>query len=249
MHACLSLFERETLKADSESILGSSSRMAWKVPLWLYWTTPTLVPGNTSNSVYTKLAAILLVFFLWLILKSFKKQGNMCMNKCMFTCIWLGVFGKGSQSVDGVDDKVLLQGEVSQTHWLWAVDHKHNVQGSAAFLTVCRQKHKLWESKQPIRARSDHEWTTEVAKLTTAAACFPDVVHDVTFLQEETKHIIISITSSVCFCWCAGDKRVFRWKVLTVRPGSPSGPGSPCRGREHIKSHPASQLLPSFAIR
>lgn len=63
MHVCLCLFECETLKADSESILGSSSRMAWKVPLWLYWTTPTLVPGNTSNRVYTKLAAILLVGF------------------------------------------------------------------------------------------------------------------------------------------------------------------------------------------
>lgn len=34
----------------------------------------------------------------------------------MSTCDCLGVFSKGSQSVDGVDDKVLLQGEVSQTH-------------------------------------------------------------------------------------------------------------------------------------
>lgn len=38
--------ECETLKEVSESILGSSGRMAWKVPLWLYWTTPTLVPGK-----------------------------------------------------------------------------------------------------------------------------------------------------------------------------------------------------------
>lgn len=136
---CLCLFESETLKAASESILGSSSRMAWKVPLWLYWTTPTLVPGKRSNCVYTKLAAILLY-------RSNLESKEMCMNQCMSTCIWLGVFGKGSQPVDGVDDKVLLQGEVRQTHWLWAVDHKHDVQGSTAFLTVCRQKHKLWES-------------------------------------------------------------------------------------------------------
>lgn len=154
---CLCLFVCETLKADSESILGSSRRMAWKVPLWLYWTTPTRVPGNTSNSVYTcvRWQPSRKVFII--ILKSFKKRGNMCTNKRMSTCVCLGVFGEGSQSVDGVDDKVLLQGEVSQTHWLRAVDHKHDVEGSAAFLTVCGQKHKLWGSD----SRSERVQTTK----------------------------------------------------------------------------------------
>lgn len=65
--------------------------------------------------------------------------------KCSFarwrTCLWLGVSGKRSQPVDGVDDKVLLEGEVSEAHGLGAVDDKDDVQGSAAFLTVWTLKH------------------------------------------------------------------------------------------------------------
>lgn len=69
-------------------------------------------------------------------------------GKRFSTCVWFGIFGKGSQSVDGVDDKVFLQGEVGQAHRLWAVNHKHNVQRPAAFLTVCKQKHTMsgWDS-------------------------------------------------------------------------------------------------------
>lgn len=67
------------------------------------------------------------------------------------TWFWLRVFGKGSQSVDGVDDKVLLQREVGQSHRLWAVDYKHDVQSSAAFLAVCNAKVHAVRISQPIR--------------------------------------------------------------------------------------------------
>lgn len=35
---------------------------------------------------------------------------------CILACFRLRVFGKRSQSVDGVYDEVLLQGEVGETH-------------------------------------------------------------------------------------------------------------------------------------
>ena len=70
---------------------------------------------------------------------------------------------------------------------------------------------------------------TMVTKLTTAAAGLSDVVHDIAFLQEKTKSIVIFITSSVSVC--QNDETVIRLNVLTVRPGSPSGPGPPCQMR------------------
>lgn len=80
-----------------------------------------------------------------------------------------------------------------------------------------------------------------LGKLTTAATRLSDVVHDITFLHKEIKNITV-ILSSVCFWTRVYDKTVVRWDVLTVRPGSPSGPGSPCRERQTYKSQPASQL-------
>ena len=47
-----------------------------------------------------------------------------------------GVAGHGAQPVDGVDDEVLLQGEVGQPHALGTVDDEHDVQGPAVLLTV-----------------------------------------------------------------------------------------------------------------
>lgn len=168
----LGVVEQNGLEGSTVTVLNNSHSCSWEHKQ------PRL------QQVSSHLVKLFFLTMHRLILKSFKKQGNMCMNKCRSTCIWLGIFGKGSQSVDGVDDKVLLQGEVSQTHWLWAVDHKHNVHGSAAFLTVCRQKHKLWESNSRSERVQIMIGNMEVTKLTTAAACLPNVVHDITFLQE-----------------------------------------------------------------
>lgn len=55
----------------------------------------------------------------------------------------------------------------------------------------------LTADQSAFRPRNGNAAVTE---LTTAAARFPDVVHDIAFLQKETKHVIKCITSSVWFC-------------------------------------------------
>lgn len=161
------------------------------------------------------------------------------------TWIWLGVFGKRSKPVDGIDDKVLLQCKVGQSHWLWAINDKHNIQGTTTFLAVCKAK-----AFRVTQSRTTHQSlsATENA-LTTAAACLPDVVHDITFLQVKNKSDLYVILCCMCICVDKTSASTFvewqDWKshwwnrnkhavkqikiVLTVRPGSPSGPEIPCQ--------------------
>lgn len=52
------------------------------------------------------------------------------------TCLRLGVLGNGTQPVDYIDDKVLLQGEVGVANTLRAVDDEDHIQSTAALLAV-----------------------------------------------------------------------------------------------------------------
>lgn len=128
VHLCLCFCVIETLKAVNESIWGSLRLIAWKVPLWLYWTTPTRVPEETNGCIN------LMHFSSWQSLKI------LALHFSNSTCLCLGIFGKRSQPVDCVDDKVLLQGEVGETHRLRAIDNEDNVQGSTTFLTIWTKK-------------------------------------------------------------------------------------------------------------
>lgn len=150
---------------------------------------------------------------------------------CSFTWLWLRIFGEGAQSVDGINDKVLLQGEIGQSHRLGTVNHEHNVQGSAAFLAVCRRTQELCELtvlQLWVYGLNHKPQTSLRIKLTAATASLPDVVHDITFLQGQKSYYTFHFKHHRLWS-------ILWLNTLTVRPGSPSGPGSPFKRGWRIK--------------
>lgn len=65
-------------------------------------------------------------------------------------------------------------------------------------------------------------------KLTAATASLPDVVHDITFLQGQKSYYTFHFKHHRLWS-------ILWLNTLTVRPGSPSGPGSPFKRGWRIK--------------
>lgn len=149
----------------------------------------------------------------------------MCWDVC--TGGWRRVAGHGAHPVDGVDNKVLLQGEVCQADALWAVDDEHDVQRAAALLAVWDESRaEWWESRRAFRWR-DCVWPGH--------GFFR-------FFPHHNNH-----TSPSCMSWHHSPAETSMWgylphradisqiitmtdffiQRLTDSPGSPAGPGPP----------------------
>lgn len=163
----------ETLNAVKELILLSLRWIAWKVPLWLYCTTPTLVPVKTGDLLVRVLQFTITSGNFGIATLTFGPVSD-CGSLAKVPSLLMVLMTKFFSKVKLVSP---TDSELSITKTMSTAPQRFSQSGDLKIMQPISNIHKT----EVLDA------SALVTKLTAAATRLSDVVHDITFLQANTQ--------------------------------------------------------------